>query len=53
MSEQGVLHFHAGPMHSGGIRHQKSKLIDLIVSKCLYKAFERQQTDKKAPKIPL
>jgi len=38
---------HAGPMCSGGIRHHKSSLMYLIVSKCLYKASGREQTDKK------
>lgn len=52
ISEQGVPQFHAGPMCGGGIRHHKSQLIDLIVSKCLCKASEREQPDKKAHKIP-
>lgn len=53
-SERGVPHFHAGPTYSGGIRHHKSQLIDLIVSKCRRKASEREQPDrKKAHKIPL
>lgn len=40
------------PVYSGGIRHQKSQLIDWIVSKCLCKASERERARQESSQDP-